>query len=106
MNVIGTKLREPINMGLTRWRMTVKVNGSRRRNQEESREQAPYAAGVWRVSRLAQNGTAKPVLRNQILRRERGQGNIHSPCSADHEQVWQSYPVDPYSDDFSYILYL
>ena len=26
-----------------------------------------------------------------------GQGNIHFPCSADHEQDWQPYPVDPYS---------
>ena len=33
----------------------------------------------------------------QILRRERGQGNIYFPCSADHEQDWQLYPVDPYS---------
>ena len=30
--------------------------------------------------------TAEPVSRDQILRRERGQGNIHFPCSADHEQ--------------------
>ena len=30
------------------------------------------------------------------LRRERGQGNIHLPCSADREQDWQSYSVDPY----------
>ena len=34
---------------------------------------------------------------DQILRRERGQGNIHFPCSADHEQDWQPYPVDVYS---------
>ena len=32
----------------------------------------------------------------QIHRRERGQGNIHFPCSADHEQDWQPYPVDPF----------
>ena len=30
----------------------------------------------------------RPVSRDQILRRERGQGNIHFPCSADHEQDW------------------
>ena len=58
------------------------------------------------MSRLTQDGTVKPVSRDQIIRRERGQGNIHSLCSADHKQVWQSYPVDPYSDDFTYILYL
>ena len=36
-------------------------------------------------------------LARQILRHERGQGNIHFPCSADHVQDWQPYPVDPYS---------
>ena len=35
--------------------------------------------------------------RDQILRHARGQGNINFPCSADHEQDWQPYPVDPYS---------
>ena len=49
------------------------------------------------MSRLTRDGTAEPVSRDQILRRERGQGNIHFPCSADHEQDWQPYPVDPYS---------
>ena len=29
--------------------------------------------------------TAEPVSRDQILRREMGQGNIHFPCSADHD---------------------
>ena len=49
------------------------------------------------MSRLTRDGSAEPVSRDQILRRERGQGNIHFPCSADHEQDWQPYPVDPYS---------
>ena len=31
--------------------------------------------------------TAEAFLRDQILRRERRQGRIHFPCSADHEQV-------------------
>ena len=43
------------------------------------------------------DGTAEPVSRDQILRRERGQGNIIFPCSGDHVQDWQPYPVDPYS---------
>ena len=42
-------------------------------------------------SRLTRDGTAEPVSRDQILRRERGQGNISLPCSADHEQDWQPY---------------
>ena len=60
------------------------------------------------MSRLTQDGTAEPVSRDQILRRERGQGNIIFFCSADHEQDWQLYPVDPYSCymcDHTYIRY-
>ena len=58
------------------------------------------------MSRLTRDGTADPVSRDQVLRHVRGQGNIHFPCSADHEQDWQPYPVDPYSaicDDHTYI---
>ena len=49
------------------------------------------------MSRLTRDGTAEPVSRDQIFRRERGQGNIRFPCSADHEQDWQPYPVDSYT---------
>ena len=49
------------------------------------------------MSRLTRDGTAEPVSQDQILRHERGQGNIHFSCSADHMQDWQPYPVDPYS---------
>ena len=38
------------------------------------------------MSKLMRNGTAEPVSRDQILRREGGQENINFPCSADHEQ--------------------
>ena len=49
------------------------------------------------MSRLTRDGTAEFVSRDQVLRRERGQGSIHFPCSAaDHEQDWQPYQVDPY----------
>ena len=46
------------------------------------------------MSRLTRDGTAEPVSRDHIFRRERGRGNIYFPCSADHEQNWQPYPVD------------
>ena len=49
------------------------------------------------MSRLTREGTAEPVSRDQILRRERGQGNINFPCSPDHVQDWQTDPVDPHS---------
>ena len=50
------------------------------------------------MSRLTRDGSAEPVSRDQIFRRERGQGkkNIFS-CSADQKQDWQTYAVDPYS---------
>ena len=46
------------------------------------------------MSRLARDGTAEPVSRDRIIRRERGQENVHFPCSVDHEQDWQPYPKD------------
>ena len=49
------------------------------------------------MSELTRDETIEPVSRDQILRRERAQGNIHLHCSADHEKEWQSYPVDPYT---------
>ena len=58
------------------------------------------------MSRLTRDGMAEPVSRDQVLRHARGQGNIYFPCSADHEQDWQPYPVDPYyaiCDDHTYI---
>ena len=58
------------------------------------------------MSKLTRDGTAEPVSRGRILRRARGQGNVNFPCSADHEQDWQPYPVDPYSaicDGHTYI---
>ena len=59
------------------------------------------------MSRLTRDGTADPVSRDQILRRKRGQGNVHFPCSANHVQDWHPCPVDPYSCymfDQTYIL--
>ena len=57
--------------------------------------------------RLTRDGTAEPVSRDQSIRCEHLQGNIHFPCSADHEQDWQPHPVDPYPCymyDHTYIL--
>ena len=54
------------------------------------------------MSRLTRDGTAETVSRDQILRRERGQGEVHFPCSADHVQDGQPYMVDPYT--CSYIM--
>ena len=97
MNVIGTQMRDPINSGLARWRMAVlneyiDAAADLGRNPEGKHQIQPELS--MEMSRLTQDGTAEPVSRDQIVRRERGQGNIHCPCSADHVQDWQPYPVD------------
>ena len=57
----------------------------------------PVSKHQMEMSRLTRDGTTEPVSRDQLLRHVRGQGNMIFPCSADHEQDWQPYPVDPYS---------
>ena len=98
MSAIGAQLRDPRNSGLTQWRLAVLniiMDAA-----AESRG-IPYVSTRFslsmEMSRLTRDGTAEPVSRDQILRRERGQGNIHFSSSADHVQDWQPYPVDPYS---------
>ena len=49
------------------------------------------------MGKLTRDWTTEPVSLDQILKHERGQGNIHFYCSADHVQDWQPYPVDSYS---------
>ena len=81
------------------------INERRRGTREESVSKHQIQPRM-EMSRLTRDGTAEPVSRDQILRHARGQGNVHFPCSADHEQDWQPYPVDPYSaicDDHTYI---
>ena len=58
------------------------------------------------MSRLTRDGTAEPVSRDQILRHERDREIFMFPCSGDHEQDWQPYPVDPYSYDMSEHTYI
>ena len=73
------------------------INGRRRGTREESRKhQIQPEFGDEQAD----------VSQDQILRHARGQENINFPCSADHEQNWQPYPVDPDSaicDDHTYI---
>ena len=99
MNAIGTQLRDPINSGLTRWRMAVinkLINAAAELGRNPvSKHQIQLS--IMDMSRLTRDGTAEPVSRDQILRREHGQENIHFPCLADQVQDWQPYLVDPYS---------
>ena len=53
--------------------------------------------GERRMRGLTRDGTAELNSRDQTLRHERGQEKIRFPCSADHEQDRQPYPVDAQS---------
>ena len=97
MNAIGTQLRDPINSGLTRCRMAFLNKWTPPRNSGGIHLVSTRFSLSMEMSRLTRDETAEPVSRDQILRREREQGNIIFSCSADHEQDWQPYPVGPYS---------
>ena len=49
------------------------------------------------MSRLTRDGTAEPVSRDRISDTNADREIFDFSCSADHEQDWQPYPVDPYS---------
>ena len=74
MNAIGTQLREPINSGLTRWRMAI-LNKKMDAAAELGRNPAGTLSTRFSLStemnRLTRDGTAEPVSRDQILRRTR-----------------------------------
>ena len=46
------------------------------------------------MSRLTRGRDGRTCIAGQILRREQGQGKANFPCSADHKEDWQPYPVD------------
>ena len=77
------------------------INGRRRGTREDSVSKHEIHPEYGNEQADA-GRTAKPVSRDQILRRERGQGNTDFPCSDDHEQNWQPYQVDPYSYCYMY----
>ena len=89
VNAIGTQLRDAITSGLTRSRMGV-LNKQLDAAVELGRNPVSKHQLSMEMSRLTQDETAELVLRYQILI------PIHFPCSIDHEQDRQPYPVDPY----------
>ena len=58
------------------------MNGRRSGTWENSRKQDLDSVWSMEMSRLTRDGTAEPVSRGQIFRRERGQGIIYFPCLA------------------------
>ena len=82
MNAIGTQLRDSIKSGLTRWRMAVfnkQMDAAAESGRNPVRKKNTKFSLSMEMSRLTRDGTAEPVSRDQILRRERGQGNIIFP---------------------------
>ena len=97
MNAIGIQLRDRINSGLTRWRKAVEINKMDAAAELGGNLVSKYHIQPEYGDEQADAGRdRRTVSRDQIiLRRERGLGNTQFPSSADHEQGWQSYPVDP-----------
>ena len=56
--------------------------------------QPEYGGGQADAGRDCRTRLARPKFSGASGHREIG--NINFPCSADHEQNWQPYPVDPY----------
>ena len=92
VNAIDTQLRDPINSGLTRWRMDAAAELGRNLVVSKHQIQLEYVDEQTDAGR-----NCRTCLARSILRRELGQENIPFPCSADHEQDWQPNPVDTYS---------
>ena len=90
MNAIGNQLRGTNPMAYGGLNKKVAVAAELGRNPVSKHQIQPLLS--MEMSRLMRDGTAEPVSRGQIFRREREQG-IYFPCSADHEQDWQTYPV-------------
>ena len=55
------------------------------------------SACVWRFIRLTRDRTAESVTRDQNIRRDPGQGNIHLPCLADTSRIGDRFISRQYS---------
>ena len=101
VNPIGTQVRDPINLGLTRWRMALQeINGGRGgtcgRNPVlllvKYQIQPKYGDEQADAGQDCRTRLARP----KSYQAREGTGNTSFPYSADHEKDWQPYPVDPY----------
>ena len=85
VNAIGTQLRDPMNSGLTRWRMAVPRN---KWTSPRKSEGMPRVSTRFSLSMENEQAEAGWDGRTRFARPN---------SQADHEQDWQPYPVDPYS---------
>ena len=90
MNAIGTQLLDPINLGLTRWRMAV-LNEYIDAAAELGRD--PVSKHQIQPEYGDEQADAGRDCRTRLVRphsqaRTRTGENIHFPCSADHVQDW------------------
>ena len=92
-SAIGTKVRDPIDSGPIRWRLTIYMDAV----AESGGTRFSFSLNVpVEKKRADADGTVEP----DSLARPNSQARARTgklPCSADHEQGWQPYPVDPCS---------
>ena len=108
VNANGTQWRDPINSGLIQWRLMVHADAVAEKGRNSvSKHQIDDLAQVWRMSGLTRmDGTAEPVSRDQILRRERGQGNDMFPVQLNTCRIGnQTRLIQPCWMRWPYIIY-
>ena len=89
MNAIGTQLAYGGDTKMNKWDAAAEL---RRNPVSKNQMQPEYGNEQADAGRDCRTRLAR--LNSQA--RTRTGKNIHFPCSADHEQDWQPYPVDPY----------
>ena len=97
VNAIGTQLRDPINSGLTRWRLTVYMDAVAESERNPVRKHQPIrfslSVGNERADAVRDGPTC---LARPSSQARTGAGINIFHCSGDHVQDWQPPPVDPY----------
>ena len=82
MSSVRIYLRDPMNAGLARWRVLVKINKwTPPRKSGGILSLSTRFSLSMDMSRLTRDALVEPVSRDEILRRERGQEYINFPCS-------------------------
>ena len=107
MNAIGTQWRDLINSGLTQWRLTIYYEDAAPESGRNPMSETRFSLSVeYEQAHAGRDDRIRLARPNSQARTQTGKKTFSS--SADHEQDWQPYPVDPdpatqVRDDYSYI---
>ena len=77
-----------------------------KQDEEKPASMHPIQPALWRLGGLTQDGTAQPVSRDKILRRERGQGSFNSLTRARLATMPVNTQPAIICDDYTYCTYM